>query len=799
MIKVYQSPSASGIQDANYGILRVVAELHRGLRDLVQWVDSPQEADVLLCHADTLHAYPCRPDQGRVVINHGLYPTGEHTDPSWEFMNRSVIENLRLADAVIVPSQWVANLIGRNSLHVPRVATWGIHPEQWADAVPNPSGYVLWNKNRPDKVCSPEWIEQLAVRYPMVQFVSTFGSPMPNLRIIGAQSHAEMQGWIKGASVYLATTKETGDIGSREALAAGVPVLGFAQGALMEFLQHGVNGYLAKPRSIESLAEGLTYCLRYRDTLSANAKQLAQSYTWDSAIQTVWDVIQEVYHEKREVYGKIAPYVTVIIPCHNYAAYVGEAIQSVLPSIDGKLAELIVVDDASTDNSMQVIRQAVGNHPHVKIESNWTNLGVAQTRNKGLWVGDGKYALCLDADDVLAEGALIELLLTLEAHPECSIAYSGQFAFTDPALKTDWLTAPFDYERQADGTWNQIPTCCLFRRHDACILGGYRTDMQPAEDADLWTRLITFTGKLPIKAMSRPSFYYRMHPNSLSQTLKRNPYAERGRPLWAGANRPFIAPVPPNKQSNPVYATDAPLVKIEYIRAHRDGFYQFHITHDSLLSQTDRRWSEGDAPLLLRIQEGDVLPPDFIERALQQGHWPADTGQIKEVVIMACCGRVEHQHTIQDGDLILAKWTYNNNDNPIPSPTNQRDMGGRLIYYRGNIGGEPIYVHKADLECQKNKDYHFWEAVPEYQDLYAVPAIPPALVPPVLLVVDEPTLTTASMGDTPMIVQVTPASGDVVHSGYLAIMPDPVPAMPPIEEAVIAKPKRASRKAKSNG
>jgi hypothetical protein len=761
VIKVFQSPSALGIQDANFGILRVAVELHRGLAPFVEWVATPEEADVLLCHADTMHAYRCRPDQSRVVINHGLYPTGEHHDPAWLTMNKTVIENLRLADAVIVPSVWVHQLLQQNMAMPPYVsiATWGIHPDQWADASPNPLGYVLWNKNRPDAVCTPEWIEQLAIRHPNIQFVSTFGPSLPNLRIIGAQTHAQMQGWIKGASVYLATTKETGDIGSREALASGIPVLGFAQGALLDFLEHGVNGYLAKPRSIESLSEGLLYCLRHRTTLGANAKQLAQSYTWDQAIQCVWSTIQISYNEKRRYGSFHHPYITVVIPCHNYAQYVGEAIKSVLPYIDGKLAELIVVDDASTDNSQAVIHDTITAHfggaPDnrlVHVLHNDVNQGVAQTRNRGLARGGGKYALCLDADDLLAPNALTELLFALENHPECSIAYSGQFAFVDAQLKTDWLTAPFDYERQADGTWNQIPTCCLFNREVAIMMGGYRTDMQPAEDADLWTRLITYTGKLPIKAMSRPSFYYRTHANSLSQTLRRNPYAERGKPIWTGNHRPFIAPVPPSQLSNPVYATDAPLVKIEtaYDYDYRKTMADIWRTEDSLDNQTDRRWSlqrHIAAPLLLRIETGDTIPPDFIERALQQGQWPSDTGQVKEVVTMACCGQIDRQQTIQEGDLILAKWTYNNHDNPIPSPTNQRDMGGRLIYYRGNIGGNPIYVHRKDLESQKNKDYKLWEVIPEHETLIAVPVIPPAPEPPTLLVVDELPSASEIMGD----------------------------------------------------
>jgi glycosyltransferase involved in cell wall biosynthesis len=92
---------------------------------------------------------------------------------------------------------------------------------------------------------------------------------------------------------------------------------------------------------------------------------------------------------------------SVVIPCHNYEAYVGEAIESVLGQTTADM-EVIVVDDGSTDGSWEVIRrygdQAVCIHTE--------NQGQLQAYLTGFAGARGRFVYFLDADDVLCPGAI---------------------------------------------------------------------------------------------------------------------------------------------------------------------------------------------------------------------------------------------------------------------------------------------------------------------------------------------------------------------------------------------------------
>ncbi len=90
---------------------------------------------------------------------------------------------------------------------------------------------------------------------------------------------------------------------------------------------------------------------------------------------------------------------SIIIPCYNSSEYIEECLSSVLPHINENI-EVIIVNDGSTDSSLDIITFATQKHPkkHIQI-INQENLGLSAARNKGLSVADGKYISFLDSDD----------------------------------------------------------------------------------------------------------------------------------------------------------------------------------------------------------------------------------------------------------------------------------------------------------------------------------------------------------------------------------------------------------------
>jgi glycosyltransferase involved in cell wall biosynthesis len=127
-----------------------------------------------------------------------------------------------------------------------------------------------------------------------------------------------------------------------------------------------------------------------------------------------------------------APLVSVVIPCYNAEAYLGEAIDSVLGQKAGPF-EIIVVDDGSTDGSSGVAR---GFGEAVRYERQ-ANAGIAAARNRGVELSAGRYLAFLDADDVWPEGSLARRLDMLRGSPGTACVFGAVEEFVSPELEGD--------------------------------------------------------------------------------------------------------------------------------------------------------------------------------------------------------------------------------------------------------------------------------------------------------------------------------------------------------------------------
>ncbi|HYE91583.1 MAG TPA: glycosyltransferase [Terriglobales bacterium] len=112
--------------------------------------------------------------------------------------------------------------------------------------------------------------------------------------------------------------------------------------------------------------------------------------------------------------------VSVVIPCYDGERFVGEAIASVLAQTHGAL-ELIVVDDGSTDGSVERVRAIAD--PRVRLVTQ-ANAGVAAARNRGAAAACGEYLAFLDQDDLWRPDKLARQLETARARPEAGVVYT---------------------------------------------------------------------------------------------------------------------------------------------------------------------------------------------------------------------------------------------------------------------------------------------------------------------------------------------------------------------------------------
>ncbi len=109
-----------------------------------------------------------------------------------------------------------------------------------------------------------------------------------------------------------------------------------------------------------------------------------------------------------------APRVTVFIPVYNRASLVGESIESMLGQTYRDF-ELLLVDDGSSDDSVDVIRSYAD--PRIRLIENGKNLGLPVTRNLGLELARGEYIALLDSDDVSLPDRLARQVAFLDCHP----------------------------------------------------------------------------------------------------------------------------------------------------------------------------------------------------------------------------------------------------------------------------------------------------------------------------------------------------------------------------------------------
>jgi succinoglycan biosynthesis protein ExoO len=87
----------------------------------------------------------------------------------------------------------------------------------------------------------------------------------------------------------------------------------------------------------------------------------------------------------------------------------GKSVESVL-SQKGVSLELILVNDGSTDNTLEIMNELAGRDSRIKLVSNPQNLGVSASRNRGLQAASGQWICSVDADDWISEGRLARLV-----------------------------------------------------------------------------------------------------------------------------------------------------------------------------------------------------------------------------------------------------------------------------------------------------------------------------------------------------------------------------------------------------
>ena len=193
--------------------------------------------------------------------------------------------------------------------------------------------------------------------------------------------------------------------------------------------------------------------------------------------------------------------ISVIITSHNYEKYLSRAIRSVVNQTYGKDEyEIIVIDDASDDNSKNIMRSFSGK---IKCIYNESNLGLAASCNKAIKSVLGKCIIRVDADDYVMRDFLKVHQLFL-SHNKDMDASSSDYLEVD--VKENIL------RRKNATTW---PIACgVMYRTDHLIDIGLYDESLPREDVDLRSR---FLKKYQIYNIPIPLYRYTVHEESMTR------------------------------------------------------------------------------------------------------------------------------------------------------------------------------------------------------------------------------------------------------------------------------------------
>lgn len=220
------------------------------------------------------------------------------------------------------------------------------------------------------------------------------------------------------------------------------------------------------------------------------------------------------------------PSVHVVVPCYNYGRYLRGCVQSVL-SQPGVAVRVLIVDDASTDDTLDVCRQLAREDPRVDYITHPTNKGHIATYNEGLTLADSDYVVLLSADDLLAPGCLDRATGLMERHPSVGLVYGNPRLFREAdelpealpeGSRTVWRGQHWIGHMCRSGrNFIRSPEAVMrigVLRH----IGGYDPALRHSADMEVWLRAAAVSDVGRVNGVDQA--FYRVHGANMHQTAE---------------------------------------------------------------------------------------------------------------------------------------------------------------------------------------------------------------------------------------------------------------------------------------
>ena len=210
--------------------------------------------------------------------------------------------------------------------------------------------------------------------------------------------------------------------------------------------------------------------------------------------------------------------VSVIMACHNSSVYLDEAVSSVLGQTFGDL-ELILIDDCSTDNTLEIAKRYQKQDDRVLVLSLSVNSGPATARNAGIRSARGEWLGILDSDDVAMPTRFEEQMRLTDCDKGLVMIGSSSISMDAKGHEIKDHKYPTRHSELGKRleTMRAFPphSSLVYRKDDVERLSAFNSRYDQCEDYDLWLRL-SEVGK--VTSINKPLVKIRKHEQNISNS-----------------------------------------------------------------------------------------------------------------------------------------------------------------------------------------------------------------------------------------------------------------------------------------
>lgn len=213
------------------------------------------------------------------------------------------------------------------------------------------------------------------------------------------------------------------------------------------------------------------------------------------------------------------PTISVVMPAYNCARYVGLAIESILAQTEPDF-EFIIIDDASTDGSVDIVARYAAKDSRIRFIRNGANKGIAARLNEGLALTRAPLIARMDQDDISLPSRFAVQYAHLNANPDVVLVGSRVVIIDPDGDELIEMGDALSHEEIDCGLMSGAGQLVyhpsvLFRREAALAIGGYDAAYRGVEDLDFFLKLAE-RGR--IENLAEPLLKYREHFGKMGVT-----------------------------------------------------------------------------------------------------------------------------------------------------------------------------------------------------------------------------------------------------------------------------------------